>query len=252
MELTTNMTMFEAIKQTQSTYPALFSGVETTPWGMLFYNPNNTLSVEANHGVLFAPCDYEKALGDVREYYQEKGIPPRLYCYLNQQELPVLQQAVNALGGTLTPSDLELLVYQNPTQTPVKSPLTFEITKKWDKGLNEHIIGENLHLEGLLRGSMKQESYRLVVGRLFGTPVTMAGLWDNGDVMRISNVMTGEQFRGLGFGGALITHVLSLAAQTPKPVYLFANNPTAIRMYQRVGMEIMQPDFRLFTVEEKK
>ncbi len=244
--------MFDAVKQTQSTYPALFSGMEKAPWGMLFYNPNNTLSVEANHGVLFAPCNYEKALEDVRAYYKNKGVPPRLYCYLAEEEFPRLQQAAEELGYTLTPSDLELLVCQNPTQKAVKSPLTFEILQEWDKGINEHIIGENLHLEGLLRGSMKHNTYRLIAGRLFGTPVTMAGLWDNGDVMRISNVMTGEQFRGLGFGGALITHVLSLAAATPKPVYLFANNPTAIRMYQRVGMEMVTPDFRLFTLEGKE
>ncbi len=244
--------MYNAIKQTQSTYPALFSGAEETPWGMVFYNPNNTLSVEANHGVLFAPGDYEKALCDVRAYYKEKEIPPRLYCYLNEQELAFLQQAAEKWGFALTPSDLELLVCKTPTEKPLKSPLTFEVLKEWDTQLNEHIIGENLHLEGLLRGSMKHESYRLIVGRLFGTPVTMASLWDNGDVMRISNVMTGEAFRSLGFGGALITHVLSLAAKTPKPVYLFANNPTAIRMYQRVGMEIENPDFRLFTLEEEQ
>ena len=143
-----------------------------------------------------------------------------------------------------------MLICQNPTQKDVKSPVTFEILQEWDRGINEHIIGENLHLEGLLRGSMKHNTYRFIVGRLFGTPVTMAGLWDNGAVMRISNVMTGEQFRGLGFGGALITHTLSLAAATPKPVYLFANNPTAIRMYQRVGMKMVTPDFRLFMLEE--
>ena len=244
--------MFQAIQQTQSTYPALFSGVEETPWGMLFHNPRNTLSVEANHGVLWNPCDYEKALCEVREYYQEKGIPPRLYCYLPEEELPRLEQAAKKLEFSLTPSDLELLVCNNPTPKKVKSPLTFEILKEWDKGINEHIIGENLHLEGLLRGSMNHQTYRLIVGRLFGTPVTMAELWDNGSVMRISNVMTGEQFRGLGFGGALITHALSLAAAPKKPVYLFANNPTAIRMYQRVGMEIMKPDFKLFTLEGKE
>ncbi len=241
---------FDAIKQTQSTYPALFSEVTETPWGMLFYNPRNTLSVEANHGVLFAPCDYEQALAQVQAYYQQKELPPRLYCYLSEEALPLLEQEAEKLGFSLTPSDLELLICQNPTQKDVKSPLTFEILQEWDRGINEHIIGENLHLEGLLRGSMKHNTYRLIVGRLFGTPVTMAGLWDNGEVMRISNVMTGEQFRGLGFGGALITHTLSLAAATPKPVYLFANNPTAIRMYRRVGMEVVTPDFRLFTLEE--
>ena len=244
--------IFDAIKQTQSTYPALFSQTEQTQWGMLFYNPRNTLSVEANHGVLFAPCDYEKVLLEVRKYYNEKGVPPRLYCYLSQEELPLLEQSAKNFGVSLTPSDLELLVCHPPVKKDVKSPLTFEVLTEGEKGINEHIIGENLHLEGLLRGSMKHQTYRLIVGRLFGTPVTMAGLWDNGKVMRISNVMTGEQFRGLGFGGALITHVLSLAADTPKPVYLFANNPTAIRMYQRVGMEMITPNFKLFTLEEKK
>ena len=244
--------IFDAVKQTQSTYPALFSGVEETPWGMLFYNPRNTLSVEANHGVLFSPCHYKQALVQTEEYYREKGVPPRLYCYVNPQELPLLEQAAKEVGFSLTPSDLVLLMCQTPAPKEVKSPLTFEVLTGWDAGINEHIIGENLHLEGLLRGSMKHNTYRLIVGRLFGTPVTMAGLWDNGDVMRISNVMTGEQFRGLGFGGALITHVLSLASQTPKPVYLFANNPTAIRMYKRVGMEVVTPDFQLFTIELKE
>lgn len=244
--------MFDAIKKTQSTYPALFSGVEDTPWGMLFHNPSNTLSVEANHGVLFAPCDYQTAWEQVKEFYKKKGIPPRLYCYLPQEEFPCLEQMARNTGCSLTPSDLELLVCKTPVFKELKSPITFEVLKEWDKGINEHIIGENLHLEGLLRGSMKHSSYRLIVGRLFGTPVTMAGLWDNGTVMRISNVMTGEQFRGFGFGGALITHVLSLAAATPKTVYLFANNPTAIRMYKRVGMEVVKPNFQLFTLEEHK
>ena len=244
--------IFNAVKQTQSTYPTLFSTTTNTPWGMLFLNQNNTLSVEANHGVLFAPCNYQEAWEQVKAFYKEKGIPPRLYCYLPREEFPLLEQVATQTGATLTPSDLELLLCECPTEKMVKSPLTFEILKEWDAGLNEHIIGENFHLEGLLTGSMKHSSYRLIVGRLFGTPVTMASLWDNGSVMRISNVMTGEQFRGLGFGGSLITHVLSLAANTPKPVYLFANNPTAIRMYQRVGMEVVNPNFQLFTLEEKE
>ncbi|MBR3844463.1 MAG: hypothetical protein IKM39_03030 [Clostridia bacterium] len=241
--------IFEQIKLTQSIYPALFAREETTPFGRFYYNPNNTLSVEANHGVLFSPGNYTEAMTATKSYYEPKNIPPRLYCYLPETERPLLEQAAGQLGGVVTASDLKLLICKNPQQKEVRSPLTFEILKEWDAGLNEHIIGENLHLEGLLRGSMKHPSYRLVVGRLFGTPVTMAGLWDNVTVMRISNVMTGEQFRGCGFALSLITHVLSLAAQPPKPVYLFANNPVAIRVYQRAGMAVVEPNFQLFTWE---
>lgn len=243
--------LFQQIKQTQSTYPALFAQELPTEFGYLYHNPNNTLSVEANHGVLFAPCDYLAAMKGVRAFYAPKNIPPRLYCYLEKSQEEALTFAATLAGGTLTPSDLQLLVCHAPQSKTVKSPLTFEILTQWDGGINQHIIGENLHLEGLLRGSMQHPSYRLVVGRLFGTPVTMAGLWDNGAVMRISNVMTGEGFRGCGFALALITHVLSLAAQTPKPVYLFANNPTAIGVYQRAGMEILTPDFQLYTYQEE-
>ncbi len=228
----------------------MFSQQISTPWGSLFYNPRNTLSIEANHGVVLAPQeDYVSILKEAESFYKQKDLPARVYFYLSESEEAVLQNAVKTAGGTLTKSPLQLLTCRKPQEKKVSTPLEFAHLKEWDPLINQHIIGENLHLEGVLRGGMAHRTYTLTVGYLFGTPVTMASIWEDGDVMRISNVMTGEGFRGCGFAGALILHQLSLAAAKGKPAYLFADNPVAIRVYERDGMMVEQPDFALYIFE---
>ena len=244
--------LFYAIQQAQGLYPRLFSQSTGTAWGTMFYNPRNTLSVEANHAVVLCPqTDYAAILREANAFYHEKALPTRIYFYLNKSEEAALQQATTAMGGTLTKSSLQLLTCREPKEKNISTPLQFEHLKEWDNGINEHIIGENLHLEGILRGSMAHNTYTITVGYLFGTPVTMASIWDDGEVMRISNVMTGDAFRGCGFAGALILHQLSLAAKAGKPAYLFADNPVAIRVYERDGMQIEYPDFNLYIFEKE-
>ncbi|MBQ6818961.1 MAG: hypothetical protein IJP35_05060 [Clostridia bacterium] len=241
--------LFDAIKQAQAWYPRLFSQQTVTPWGGIFFNPRNTLSIEANHGVVTkAQADYDGCLGECKAFFDQHNLPTRVYFYLPCDQEAALTQAAERWGGRLTPSPLQLLTCRNPSQKEIATPLQFVHLTQWDPLINQHIIGENLHLEGILRGSMAHDTYTLTVGYLFGTPVTMASLWDDGEVMRISNVMTGEAFRGCGFAGALILHQLDLAAKKGKPAYLFADNPVAIRVYQRDGMLVEQPDFRLFTL----
>jgi hypothetical protein len=243
--------LFTHIKNAQGLYPRLFSQTIQTDFGTLFFNPRNTLSVEANHGVILQPLDdYAQAIESCRTFYKEKNILPRLYCYLPQEEEHKLTQAVKATGGTLKKSPLKLLTCRNPKERTVYSPLSFSKLQEWDPFINHHIIGENLHLEGILRGSMESDHYTLTVGYMLGTPVTMASIWDDGQVMRISNVMTGEAFRGCGFAFSLILHQLNIAAQKQKPVYLFADNPVAIRVYERAGMTIEQPNFSLYIWED--
>ncbi len=250
MGSTTDMDkLFSNILNAQALYPRLFSNREEGEYCTFFYNANNTLSVEANHGVILCPTDYAAAIEECDRYYAHKALPARLYCYLPPEEEAALTAAANALGKRVTPSPLQLLTCRQPKVRSLSSPLTFERLRQWDGDINQNIIGENLHLEGLLRGSMNHESYTLTIGRAMGVPVTMAGLWDDGEVMRISNVMTGESFRGCGFAGALIIHLLSLAGAKEKPAYLFADNPVAIRVYQRDGMQVEDPGFRLFVVE---
>ena len=241
---------FQHVKTAQGLYPRLFAEETKLPWGSLFYNPRNTLSIEANHAVVLDPQeDYGCVLQQAKSFYKKKGLPTRVYFYLNESEETALQNTAKIAVGTLTKSPLKLLVCRDPKEKNVSTPLQFDHLTEWDKGINEHIIGENLHLEGILRGSMAHDTYTLTVGYLFGTPVTMAGIWDDGEVMRISNVMTGDAFRGCGFAGALILHQLSLAAKAGKPVYLFADNPVAIRVYERDGMQIESPDFALYIFE---
>ena len=240
------------IYNAQGLYPRLFADQTNTDWGSLFYNPRNTLSVEANHGVILnEQDDYVQPLRECVEFYTQRNIPPRMYFYLPLGCLSKVESAAQQVGGTLSVSPLKLLTCRNPKEKTVHTPLTFVALKEWDPQINEHIIGENLHLEGLLRGSMAHDTYTLTVGYLFGTPVTMASLWDDGEVMRISNVMTGEGFRGCGFAGALILHLLSLAAQKQKPAYLFADNPVAIRVYERDGMQVEDSPIGLFLFEKE-
>ncbi len=243
------MDFFEAVKAAQSGCPRLFATVHDRPWGSIFYQPANTLSVEANHAALWQPVDYAAALGETAAFYRAKACPPRLYAYLPPGEGAAFTRAAEPFGGRVTPSDLQLVTCRRPAIRPDLPPLQFEVLKEWDPALNRNVLGENLHLEGVLRGSMGHPGFSLVVGRLMGDAVTMASLWNAGDVQRISNVMTGEGFRGCGFGLALITHTLSLAAKQNKPVYLFANNPVALRLYRRAGMQVEQPDFQLFVWE---
>lgn len=242
--------LYRKILTAQSGYPRLFAKAVPTDWGTLFFDSANTLCVDANHGVIHSfDRDLAPVFAEAGRFYEQKRITPRLVLFAPHDREAAVRQAAARAGGQMWPCEQRLLIGEEPPAITRQSKLAVAQERSFDPALRETVLGAAFQVEPVVRGSLRDPRFSLFVGRLFGTPVTMACFWEAGGVIRVSNVMTGEAFRGCGFGQALMEQVLKEAHRRGKPAYLFASNPVAIRLYQRVGMRVHDPGFRLLTWE---
>lgn len=71
--------MNDDLIKTELLFPKIFSNYEERDWGILFYNENNKTSHDSNHCVVFETNITDLLLEDIKSFYQEKQITPRIY-----------------------------------------------------------------------------------------------------------------------------------------------------------------------------
>ena len=86
-------------------FPSQFADVVERPYGKLFYNLDNTISHDSNHGVITdLSCDLDQALSDIESFYHEKGLSPRIYPAFVLGEEETLKPFLVKHGFTLVTS----------------------------------------------------------------------------------------------------------------------------------------------------
>ena len=225
----------------ETDFPALFAKPTSTPWGRLYLYPQNTMATEGNRGVLVRPqSDYVNLLQETETFYNAAGQPARLLAILPRQEQEKWERAVATAGGRFTLQTPAFFAAYRPAEA-FHTPLTFD-REPFGPDLRETVFCDRPHLEGVLTRAEAHEEFCLVVGQLFGTPVTAASVWCRGDHTVVSHVVTAPGFEGYGFATALMKHLMTRYAAEEAPLVLTAAEEAACRLYRRVGLQELPED----------
>jgi GNAT superfamily N-acetyltransferase len=220
-----------------------FADLVECPWGWLFYNLDNPQSHDSNHAVVLNYSeDLEEAVDDIIRFYTERGLSPRVYsaCLpLNEAHHEVRLKRILAARRFEFLQDVgRSFVWQGPSRIVPNPVVQVERAHALTPDLVALLNSEeeqpwNI---GVLQRHLQVEAFHLLVGRVAGETVTMASLKFLDGLSRVDDVQTHPAHRGRGYARALIHELVRYhAARSGNTLYLYASNPTAIRLYEEAG-----------------
>ena len=239
------MTELEKIKYLEYYFPIIFTDMEKRDFGVMYHNTANPDSHDSNHAVIINDCDYEKVLGEVKEFYYSKALEPRVYSSLEEGQLqnirPYLERAgfkVNDYGYT------EFLVYNGKSRITELFTLDFRRFNDGDDLSIFNRIFEDedtvFRTQGVVRRRAVSPDYYLYIGYADDIPVVMASFqFDENMSARLDEVETAEGHRGKGYARQITRHLTDVFNKHGgKLFFTWAANDTAQRVYVQGGFEV--------------
>lgn len=230
------------LRRLENAFFADFARVERRDYGLLYYQPDNPLSHDSNHAVILdLSADLAAAVGDIATFYQAQGLEPRLYSSFVAGDGALLRPHLERRGFAFREQPLRWFVLDDAPAPPdprAAGGLEVRRVRVLTKGLREliHSEGPVPWTEHVLRHHLPCEGLHLLVGYVDGLPVTMASLKEMDGLARVDDVLTHPFYRRRGYARALLAALVAYHRRlTPQPLYLYAEEPSAIRIYEGVG-----------------
>jgi GNAT superfamily N-acetyltransferase len=232
--------------QTEISFCDSFTNRVDTQYGILYHNPLNPLSHDSNHAHIMDLQYPDNTLEEIKTFYRNHGLTPRVYHSFLKDELEILRPHLEWAGFTVKTHDAR--AFWVPPETPVALNPTvavrrimtipsdvIELIHSEDAGdwtidvLKRHVSDMRFHLLGLYEGGI------CVFCVSIASVKTMDGY------SRVDDVLTHSRHRGKRFGTRLMEHLVNYhRSVSDNYLYLWATNPIAIRMYLRVGLTEIQ------------
>jgi GNAT superfamily N-acetyltransferase len=237
----TDTTTLEKIRHCEIGYPAEFAKRHEMPWGIAYYAPENPTCHDANHALILDPdADADTAIRDVLAFYRSRDRQPRVRASLRPGELEHLGSSLESHGFRYeTELPCLWMLHDGVTYSAPDSPrLTIRRATEMNARLRAliHSDGPRPWGEGAIRAQLNREDIHLYVGTVGGEDVAMVMLSEADVLARIDHVSTAPAHRRRGYCTAVLRHaMLAHRRMSARPVYLVADNPEAIRIYQRAG-----------------
>lgn len=73
------MNLKELIMLSDIYAPQAYADFAEMPWGIMFYDSNNPTMHDVNHACIINDSDFASALADIRSFYIQKKLVPRIY-----------------------------------------------------------------------------------------------------------------------------------------------------------------------------
>lgn len=230
------MIVIEDIIQFDNNHVRSFASVEERDYGVLFHNRANPISHDSNHAlILKLDCDLDAAIADVCSFYRGLGVAPRIYHGFVPGATEVLLPRLLARGFKMEVFDEEYLICTGASVIRPLAGLEVRRVRRLDDGIMAIFAKEPWSI-GVIERQLGREDYHLLVGYASGVPVTMAALDVGGRVARVDDVMTHPEHRRKGYGRSLLHGVVTHHRRvSDKALYLYASNPSALRIYHEAG-----------------
>lgn len=223
--------------------PEAFTDFVETPWGIMFYDVNNPTMHDVNHACILNDDSFVSALSDIKSFYIEKGLVPRIYLVGAQHR--DFKSAMEKQGFSVSRfGDFQhFLLTENCSISP-EGQLSIrelrsknDITQKMLDNLYSVYMREDPDTinrgRRLLRRVAESEKCRLYCGFYQNEPACIAMLVETRFGMYCFDLVeTAEKFKSRGFARELISHLVKLC---DRPTFLYSENPTAIRIYEEAG-----------------
>lgn len=228
----------ERMYECERNFPARFTNVAERPYGRLFFNPDNPLSYDSNHAlVLNLGADLDGALEDILHFYRSLQLPPRIYPAFIPNEWPILEPVLKRHGFQCEECIDRYFHLSGPSTI---QPVAIEIrrVREVDDSIAEVLCagqGSDRTVR-ILHRHLQSDDFHLLAGYRDGRAVTLGSCEIVQDMARVDNVLTHPAHRNQGYGRALIHEMVRrYPSVATVPLYLWATDPTAIRIYIEAG-----------------
>jgi len=245
--------MNDDLIKTELLFPKIFSNYEDRHWGILFYNENNKTSHDSNHCVIFGANITDLMLEEIKSFYQEKQIIPRIYHPFINGYLHKNRHILIKHGFKIDVNhDDQYMILTNKNQIKSSNQINIQCLNSWDERIVHDILIPN-HSEyeiDLLKTAIRNKHFKLFVGYKNNQAVTMASLLYNPDTncVRLDHVQTAVTHRNKGFSKELIDFVVNYHKENSNAnLYLGVENPVAQRIYQDAGFSTSKTHFESWT-----
>ena len=231
--------LLETIVQAERWFPQTFAEVEEREWGVFFTTPTIPDSYDGNHACLLDPGDHPaRVLDEIIEFYEERGLDPRVYFISAKPDHPALREALRATGFTIAANGSDrIFLHQNPSRISPNPAVLVKRLDQVDAPMLDALIrlGNPRAAKVLQRRTAQPEAW-LFVGYLDDKAASVALLERQDSIARIDEVATAEHHRCKGCARAVI-HTLIDYYQThlTVPLFLWTDNPIAERIYLEAG-----------------
>jgi len=229
----------ERMYDCERNFPVRFTHVVDKPYGRLFYNPDNPLSNDSNHAlILRMDADLDEAIEDVVGFYQGMRLTPRVYPGFRPDEWDILRPVLTRHGFKCEEYANHYFLLEGAS---VISPNP-SVEVKRARDVDASIIDVLCSAESsdrtvrILRRHLEYEEFHLFAGYVDSRAVTLGSFEIIRGYARVDNVVTHPECRNRGYCRALIHHMVEhYSSVASNPLYLWANNPVAMRIYREAG-----------------
>lgn len=234
------------------TFCEMFTRRTVTDYGILYCNPDNPRSYDSNHAhVMDVHGDLERAVQDIMAFYRARGIVPRLYQSFVPGELERLQPVLVARGFTVNTSVNTFMLFE-PQHAPAAAPTPEQIDVRRVTRLSPEILemaasGEDRDWgewsTRVLETETRNPDCHVLALYAGSRCMALASVQVMDGYSRVDDVKTHADFREQRYGTRLINRLTAYhSAISGNYLYLYANNPIAIRMYRNASFRDVAVD----------
>ena len=202
-----------------------FTRTQRTEYGVLFYNAQNSQSHDSNHAHIVS---FDHALDDVIQdiirFYQRKHLTPRIYASFRDREVEVLHPRLAAHGFTISTYQN---IFMHGSTASVPRIDTLDVSFRRISTLSQDII-DLIHTDEagdwtihVLHEHLQDERFHLL------------GLYLENTCRAIASVKIMQTYSRVDMVYLQAYH----ARVSTNEIYLWANNPIAIKLYKNIGFQ---------------
>ncbi len=239
-------TLTEKIIRTEIEYPGEYATRLDTEFGVLFYNLGKKALHLANHAVIYPDkiTDFKTVLVQVRDFYLEKGIQPRIYQHYPDGYLMANSTELRTTGFDIqTFGQTGFMLLSAPNIIPREIRLEIRELKEWDQRLALDIMipNNNPHTLYQVKINCTNPKFRVFAGYLSDRAVSVASVYySQHGVVKLNSLETAEEIRGRGFARELISEVVEIhKAESDLPLYVWPLNVTAEKICSDAGFRTL-------------
>lgn len=239
--------------ETELHYPQRFSNMVNKDFGLIFFNEGNKASHESNHAVITDFIGVESSIREVEAFYKNKGINPRFSHSLKANDLEKMGPALEQHGYTIDIKNSHYFLHDHESSLKHIDSLHVERILKLDIDLMETIAidyGGDWTVKVVER-HLLHPSYHLLGGYVEGELASLASVSVFAGYSRMDDVYTRAIFRGRGFAGAMINYLVNYhRGLNQNFLYLYSDDPAAIKIYEKAGFSQLPQDFICWTAHK--
>jgi GNAT superfamily N-acetyltransferase len=233
------MSIIDDIIHCEINFPCDFSNVTERPYGFLYHNEGIPDSYDSNHArILCAQGErLTEAVADVVAFYRGKSLTPRVYHLSQGGHGRLLRVALSHVGFQVADDNNIFFVHCQEPKVDYSANREVRRVKTMSPELAAMVErSDGTRARKVMQRCMESSNYHLLVCFDAGEPVAMGSLQYQGGLSRVDDVLTDVQHRGKGYARILIHYMVQYHRNVLRnTLYLYAENPTAIRIYREMG-----------------